>query len=73
MTPDPSPPTVVVVGSTMIDLVAYASRFPKSGETLVGERFRWGRREGGQPGLMARLLGAEVIMVNCLGTMPTGT
>ena len=68
MTPDPNPPTVVVVGSTMIDLVAYASRFPRSGETLVGERFQMGfGGKGANQAVMARLLGAEVIMVNCLG------
>ena len=68
MTPDPKPPTVVVVGSTMIDLVAYASRFPRSGETLVGDRFQMGfGGKGANQAVMARLLGAEVVMVNCLG------
>ena len=68
MTPDPNPPTVVVVGSTMIDLVAYASRFPKVGETLVGERFQMGfGGKGANQAVMARLLGAEVTMINCLG------
>ncbi len=69
MTTDPKPPTVVVVGSTMIDLVAYASRLPESGETLVGERFQMGfGGKGANQAVMARLLGAEVVMVNCLGT-----
>ena len=73
MTTDPNPPTVVVVGSTMIDLVAYASRFPKSGETLVGERFQMGfGGKGANQAVMARLLGAEVVMVNCLGNDPYG-
>ena len=68
MATDPNPPTVVVVGSTMIDLVAYASRVPRSGETLVGERFQMGfGGKGANQAVMARLLGAEVVMVNCLG------
>ena len=63
-----SPPTVVVVGSTMIDLTAYASRIPRSGETLVGERFQMGfGGKGANQAVMARLLGADVVMVNCLG------
>ena len=73
MTADSNPPTVVVVGSTMIDLVAYASRFPRSGETLVGERFQMGfGGKGANQAVMARLLGAEVAMVNCLGEDPYG-
>jgi len=62
------PPTVVVVGSTNIDLVAYLSRVPRSGETLVGRRFQMGfGGKGANQAVMARLLGAEVVMVNCLG------
>ena len=68
MTADHSPPTVIVVGSTMIDLVAYASRVPNRGETLVGERFQMGfGGKGANQAVMARLLGSEVVMVNCLG------
>ena len=68
MTADHSHPTVIVVGSTMIDLVAYASRVPDRGETLVGDRFHMGfGGKGANQAVMARLLGAEVVMVNCLG------
>lgn len=68
MAADCNRPTVIVVGSTMIDLVAYASRIPRTGETLVGERFRMGfGGKGANQAVMARLLGAEVVMVNCLG------
>ncbi|MCY4620947.1 MAG: ribokinase [bacterium] len=68
MTANPRPPTVIVVGSTMIDLVAYASRIPKKGETLVGDSFQMGfGGKGANQAVMARLLGAEVVMVNCLG------
>ena len=68
MTGDRNRPTVVVVGSTMIDLVAYASRIPGRGETLVGDRFQMGfGGKGANQAVMARLLGAEVVMVNCVG------
>ncbi|MXY77240.1 MAG: ribokinase [Acidimicrobiia bacterium] len=68
MTTSSSPPKVVVVGSTMIDLTAYASRIPRSGETLVGERFQMGfGGKGANQAVMARLLDADVVMVNCLG------
>ena len=67
MTANPRP-TVMVVGSTMIDLVAYTSRIPKKGETLVGDSFQMGfGGKGANQAVMARLLGAEVVMVNCLG------
>ena len=33
---------VLVVGSTMIDLVAYTQRVPEAGETVVGDRFQMG-------------------------------
>ncbi len=63
-----SPPTVVVVGSTMIDLIAYAARIPNSGETLVGDRFQMGfGGKGANQAVMSRLLDADVVMVNCLG------
>ncbi len=66
-------PSIAVVGSTMIDLVAYISRMPESGETLVGDRFQMGfGGKGANQAVMARLLGAEVAMVNCLGDDPYG-
>jgi ribokinase len=61
-------PRIVVVGSTMIDLSAYTPRVPGPGETVVGERFGMGfGGKGANQALMARLLGAEVYMVNRLG------
>jgi len=60
---------VVVVGSTMIDLIAYTGRLPDSGETVVGHGFEMGfGGKGANQAVMARLLGASVAMVNCLGT-----
>ncbi len=61
-------PRVVVVGSTMIDLIAYTPRIPAPGETLVGDRFQMGfGGKGANQAVMASLLGADVAMVNCLG------
>jgi ribokinase len=64
---------IAVVGSTMIDLVAFADRVPGPGETLVGERFQMGfGGKGANQAVMASLLGADVAMVNCLGDDPYG-
>ena len=61
-------PSFVVVGSTMIDLIAYTPRVPGPGETLVGDRFDMGfGGKGANQAVMARLLGADVAMVNRLG------
>jgi ribokinase len=61
-------PRIAVVGSTMIDLVAYTSRIPGPGETIVGDRFQMGfGGKGANQAVMARILGAEVWMVNCVG------
>jgi ribokinase len=52
----------------MIDLIAYADRVPGPGETLIGQRFQMGfGGKGANQAVMARLLGAEVAMINCLG------
>lgn len=52
----------------MIDLIAYTKRVPVAGETVVGDRFSMGfGGKGANQAIMARLLGAEVSMVNCLG------
>ena len=52
----------------MIDLVAYAPRMPRAGETVVGTDFQIGfGGKGANQAVMARLLGADVAMVNCLG------
>lgn len=63
-----SAPWLTVVGSTMIDLVAYAARLPERGETIVGERFAQGfGGKGANQAVMARRMGAHVAMVNALG------
>ena len=65
---DGTGPWLTVVGSTMIDLVAYAARLPDRGETVAGDRFMQGfGGKGANQAVMARLLGAEVAMVNAVG------
>src|SRR5690348_7394347 len=60
-------PRIAVVGSTMIDLIAY-SRTPAAGETIQGRDFQLGfGGKGANQAVMARLLGAHVAMVNALG------
>jgi ribokinase len=61
-------PRIVVVGSTMIDLIAYADRLPDDGETVVGTRYETGfGGKGANQAVMAARFGAEVAMVNTVG------
>ena len=61
-------PGIVVVGSTMIDLVAYAHRLPEAGETVVGTSYRQGfGGKGANQAVAAARFGASVAMVNALG------
>jgi len=63
-----SGPWLTVVGSTMIDQISYVTRMPDRGETVVGDRFVQGfGGKGANQAVMARLMGAEVAMVNALG------
>jgi ribokinase len=60
--------TVVVIGSTMMDMISYMPRIPDAGETLFGDRFALGfGGKGANQAVMARLLGADVWMVACVG------
>ena len=62
------PPRIVVVGSTMIDQIAYADRLPDDGETVVGTSYEIGfGGKGANQAVMAARFGAEVAMVNTLG------
>lgn len=61
-------PHIVVVGSTMIDMIAYSKKIPSAGETVIGEAFSLGfGGKGANQAVMARRLGARVSMVNTLG------
>ena len=60
--------SILVVGSTMIDLIAYAERLPGDGETLVGSRFQMGfGGKGANQAVAAARFGASVAMVNTVG------
>ncbi|MEY3714317.1 MAG: hypothetical protein RJB59_120, partial [Actinomycetota bacterium] len=63
-----SPPEIVVVGSTMIDMIAYSQKIPSAGETVIGDSFSLGfGGKGANQAVMASRLGAKVSMVNTLG------
>jgi ribokinase len=67
-------PRIVVVGSTMIDLVAYADRLPGDGETVIGSSYVTGfGGKGANQAVMAARFGAEVAMVNTVGEDAHGT
>ena len=66
-------PRIVVVGSTMIDLVAFADRLPGPGETLIGTRFLQGfGGKGANQAVAAARFGASVAMVTAVGDDPNG-
>jgi ribokinase len=61
-------PTLTVVGSLNLDLVARVERLPRSGETVSGatlERIPGGK--GGNQALAAARLGADVRLIGCVG------
>src|SRR5262245_1852842 len=59
---------ILVVGSTMIDLIAYASRLPNDGETVIGSDYQTGfGGKGANQAVVAARFGAHVAMVNTLG------
>ena len=61
-------PRIVVVGSANVDLTAFGDRFPQPGETIFGQHFDlgWGGK-GANQAVAARLCGADVDMVGCVG------
>lgn len=61
-------PHVLVVGSSMIDMIAYAKILPEGGQTVQGDDFALGfGGKGANQAVMARRCGASVTMVNTLG------
>ncbi len=61
-------PHIVVVGSTMTDMVTYAKKIPHRGETLVADSFVMGfGGKGANQAVMAKRFDAKVSMVNTLG------
>ena len=61
-------PQIVVVGSTMTDMVTYAKKIPDRGQTLLADSFVIGfGGKGANQASMARRFGIKVAMVNTLG------
>src|SRR3977135_1506348 len=61
-------PRIAVVGSANIDLVTFADRFPKPGETIFGQKFDLGfGGKGANQATASRLCGASVFMVARVG------
>jgi ribokinase len=61
-------PRIAVVGSCNTDLITFADRFPRPGETLFGQSFDLGfGGKGANQAVAARLCGAQVLMVAKVG------
>jgi ribokinase len=61
-------PRIAVIGSANTDLITFAERFPRAGETLFGQNFDLGfGGKGANQAVAARLCGAEVLMVAKVG------
>lgn len=61
-------PKICVVGSSNVDLVSFAPRLPKLGETVHGSKFLKGfGGKGANQAVMAAKLGAEVTMITRIG------
>ncbi len=62
------PPKICVVGASNIDLISYAPRLPKLGETIPGTRFHMGfGGKGANQAVMAAKLGGDVTIVTKVG------
>ena len=60
--------SIVVVGSSIMDLTTLTDRFPDPGETVLGAHFELGfGGKGANQAVAARLCGAEVQMVSRVG------
>lgn len=61
-------PSLVVLGSVNLDIVAKVARLPRPGETITGaELSRFPGGKGGNQALAARRLGADVHLIACVG------
>ena len=61
-------PSIAVVGSVNIDLVATAGRIPRPGETVIGDGFRTVHGgKGANQAVAAARLGETVALVGCVG------
>jgi ribokinase len=61
-------PRLTVVGSVNLDLVARTERLPRPGETVTGATFaQIAGGKGGNQAVAAARLGAEVVLIACVG------
>jgi ribokinase len=59
---------IAVIGSCMVDLIAYTDAIPKAGETLVAREFQMGcGGKGANQAVAASRLGADVLMMGRVG------
>ncbi|NYV64864.1 ribokinase [Bacillus sp. Gen3] len=59
---------IVVIGSSSMDLVVTAPKRPIAGETIIGESFKTiPGGKGANQAVASSRLGAEVIMIGCIG------
>jgi hypothetical protein len=59
---------IAVIGSCMVDLIAYTDTIPKAGETLVAKEFAMGcGGKGANQAVAASKLGADVLMMGRVG------
>jgi len=57
-------PTITVIGSVNLDIVAKAARLPEAGETVTGaELYRYPGGKGANQALAAKRLGADVALI----------
>src|SRR6266853_1405069 len=62
-------PRIAVVGSANADVTTFSDQFPKTGETIFGQKFDLGfGGKGANQAVAARLCGAEVFMVARVGS-----
>ncbi len=68
-----SAPSILVVGSTMVDLVTFAERLPDAGETVFGASFLQGfGGKGANQAVMAARFGVSVAMAGTVGNDANG-
>ena len=59
---------IAVIGSSMVDLIAYTDEVPKAGETLEANEFQMGcGGKGANQAVAASLLGSDVMMMARVG------
>ncbi|MET0911041.1 MAG: PfkB family carbohydrate kinase, partial [Ilumatobacteraceae bacterium] len=65
---DHDAPWIIVVGSTMVDLISYVPRLPYAGETMWADGFALGfGGKGANQAVVSALHGVRTSMVACVG------